>query len=107
MEKNYTFTLGTAKAIEKIVDDQGKFDKLQINHVILGKGDALPVHEANANVYLIIVKGEMTASFGENPMKVYQTGEMLNISMGTQMNMSNQVDTILEFFIIKTFPVQN
>lgn len=105
MEKNYTFTVGTSKLIEKIVDDQGKFDKIQINHVILSKGDALPIHEANANVYLIIVKGDMTAAFGDHPIKDYQTGEMLNISIGTQMNISNQTDTILEFFIVKTFPV--
>jgi len=104
MEKNYKFTFGSEKAIEKIVDDYGEFNEIQINHVTLLKGDGLPVHQANANVYLLILKGIMTAAFNEMHSKAYSVGEIINVPKNTQMDIRNMEDQVLDFMIVKAFP---
>lgn len=40
LEKNYNYSLPDIKNIEKVIDD----DNLQLNHMVLAKGDGLPEH---------------------------------------------------------------
>jgi hypothetical protein len=56
IEKKFEFTQTDRKLIEKIVED----DNLEINHVILPKGEALPEHYANSYFYILAVRGEIT-----------------------------------------------
>lgn len=107
MEKNYGFTFGSEKVIEKIVDDHGDFNEIQINHVTLLNGDGLPVHQANANVYLIILKGVMTAAFNGMHSKAYSAGEIINVPKNTQMDISNRETQLLDFMIVKAFPKED
>ena len=70
MEKVYGFKDSADKLVEKILDD----DVVMINHMILNQGDALPQHDSNSNVYMIVIAGAITAQLAENPPKRYEKG---------------------------------
>ncbi|MDL2323639.1 cupin domain-containing protein [Ruminococcaceae bacterium OttesenSCG-928-A16] len=97
MEKVYKFQQSAEKLIEKILDD----DVAMINHMILNQNEALPQHYSNSNVYMIIVRGCITAQLGENPPKRYEHGNLLNIPGQIKMNISNQDVEQAEFFVVK------
>lgn len=97
MEKVYCFNQSPNKLIEKILDD----DVVMINHMILNKGDALPQHDSNSNVYMIIISGTITAQLGANPSKRYPKGNIINIPGKVKMNISNEDEEQAEFFVVK------
>lgn len=85
------------KTIEKIVAD----NRVAINHVILGQGEALPVHNANAFVYQIITRGTMKQALENREAELHPAGTILAIREGCKMAIENGGTDILEFFIIK------
>jgi quercetin dioxygenase-like cupin family protein len=97
LESVYGFWAGDAKRIEKIIDD----DPVLINHMILPKGEGLPEHYSNSNVYMIIVRGAMTLKLNEQEPHLYTSGHIINIPYKTKMNVSNHDDPALEFFVVK------
>jgi quercetin dioxygenase-like cupin family protein len=98
MEKHYVFNQSDSKLVEKIIDD----DAAMINHMILNKGDCLPEHKSNSNVYMIVVRGNLTLQLAENPEKHYSNGSVINIPYDIKMNVSNQHDEQVEFFVVKS-----
>ncbi|MDL2219759.1 cupin domain-containing protein [Ruminococcaceae bacterium OttesenSCG-928-O06] len=97
MEKVYGFNQSNEKLIEKILDD----DVVMINHIILNQGEALPQHDSNSNVYLIVVRGVLTAQLGDNAPKSYENGNIINVPGKIRMNISNAEPDQLEFFVVK------
>ena len=97
MEKVYSFNQSADKLIEKILDD----DVAMINHMILNQGEALPKHDSNSNVYMIIVRGTLTIQLADKPEKHYENGNILNIPGGITMNICNNNVAQVEFFVIK------
>lgn len=97
MEKAYQFNQSANKLIEKILDD----DVAMINHIILNQGEALPQHDSNSNVYLIVVRGAITAQLGDNPQKRYKHGNIINVPGKITMNISNADLEQAEFFVVK------
>ena len=97
VEKTYAFSTQPDKKIEKIVDD----DNLIINHMVLPKGESLPEHFSNSNVYLVIVSGQMTLTLDEQNGHRYICGEIINIPYHTKMNIINVDEDVLEFFVVK------
>ena len=97
VEKKFVFQQVDEKVIEKIVDDEN----VNINHMVLRKGDALPQHYSNSNVYMIVVRGNVTLQLDEEEPHTYPAGTILNIAYNTRMNVYNQHDEVLEFFVVK------
>jgi quercetin dioxygenase-like cupin family protein len=97
IEKKSLFQQVNNKLIEKIIDDEN----VNINHMVLTKGDALPVHYSNSNVYMLIVRGNITLELGGQEEHVYPSGSIVSIPYNTKMGVSNQHDETLEFFVIK------
>lgn len=97
MEKLYPFNQSKTKLVEKIIDDE----VAMINHMILNYQDALPEHYANSNVYMIIIRGEITLELADRPSVSYPQGSIVNIPYQTKMNVSNQNQEQLEFFVVK------
>lgn len=97
IEKKQPFSLIEEKTIEKIVDDEN----VVINHMILTKDTGLPEHYSNSNVYMIIIKGKMTAVLNDGEANIHEKGNILNIPFKTKMNIKNYHDEILEFFVVK------
>ncbi|HIW21768.1 MAG TPA: cupin domain-containing protein [Candidatus Dorea intestinavium] len=97
MEKQYNFNQSETKLVEKIIDD----DTAMINHMILNKGDHLPRHMSNSNVYMLVIRGTLSLQFNEEPRKNFEHGSIVNIPYGLQMNVSNEHDDQVEFFVVK------
>jgi quercetin dioxygenase-like cupin family protein len=97
VEKRYEFTRSDEKVIEKIVDT--KF--AMINHMILGTGDRLPIHNANSNVHMIVVHGEISLKLDEQDVNKYEAGSILEIPYGTKMDVYNEGTDTVELFVVK------
>ena len=97
IEKQYKFQETKDKLIERIVDDEN----VNINHIVLPKGGALPEHYSNSNVYMIVISGKITLKLNDQDEHSYSSGSIINIPYNTKMNVSNQQDEVMEFFIVK------
>ncbi|MGI6554554.1 MAG: cupin domain-containing protein [Bacillota bacterium] len=97
LEKQFNFTHTDSKIIERIIEDEN----VGINHMVLGKSDALPEHYSNSNVYMIVVRGQVSLRLNEQEEHTYPSGSIINIPFKTKMNVSNQSEDILEFFVVK------
>jgi quercetin dioxygenase-like cupin family protein len=97
IENKFLFQQTNSKLIERVIDD----NNVNINHMVLPKGDALPEHYSNSNVYMIVVRGNITLRLDDQEEHVYPLGSILNIPYKTKMNVFNQHDEILEFFVVK------
>ena len=97
IEKYYPYTRTEGKVIEKIVD----LDNVAINHIVLPEGERLPQHYSNSNVYMIVVKGALTLSLGDQEAHSYTAGTIVEIPVDTRMDVVNRDDAVLEFFVIK------
>lgn len=101
--KKFDYQTKEEKIIERIISD-GNAD---INHMILPKDSGLPVHNSNSNVYMIIVRGILTISLNEQVPTKYQRGNILNIPFDIRMNVYNEDEDVLEFFVVKSPSPQN
>lgn len=98
IEKTYSFSTDDTKNIEKIIDD----DAVMINHMILPKDEGLPEHYSNSNVYMVVIRGDMTLKLDEQEPHNYTCGQMISIPYHTKMNVHNFGDSVLEFFVVKS-----
>jgi quercetin dioxygenase-like cupin family protein len=98
IEKTYSFARSESKVIERIVEDENA----AINHMVLCRYDALPEHNANSNVYMIIVRGSMALRLDDQATQEYAAGTIINIPYRTKMLVANENSDILEFFVVKS-----
>jgi len=97
IEKSIPFTIPTMKVIEQLVGN----DEVMINHIALGKGDVVPIHYSDSNVYLIVVQGTITFIFDEQEAHHHKRGSIVQVPFHTKMDIRNTHDELGEFFIIK------
>lgn len=97
INKVYSFKMSDSKLIERVLED----DNVGINHIVLAKGDALPEHYSNSHVYMVVVRGIISLNLNDEDAGNYQSGSIINIPYKTKMNVSNQNDDVLEFFVVK------
>ena len=97
IEKVYNFSTTDSKNIEKLIDDE----PVLINHMVLPKGEGLPEHYSNSNVYMIIVRGTLTLKLDDQSSEDYLGGQIINIPYNTKMNIMNNHESVLEFFVVK------
>lgn len=98
LEKIYKFSTEDNKAVERLIDD----DPVLINHMVFPKGNGLPEHYSNSNVYMIVVRGTLTLKLEEQEPHLYTAGEIINIPYHTKMNVNNFNDEVLELFVVKS-----
>lgn len=97
IEKIYKYAITDSKTIERIVDDEHS----AINHMVLNNGEALPIHDSNSHVYLVIVRGKMSITLAEQDTHVYEVGNIVNVPYGIRMFIRNEEVPVLEFFVLK------
>lgn len=73
----------------------------QINLVTLPPGQALPAHNANSNVRLLPLTGEITVTLN-GEQDVIRAHEMVSAAFGTPMRIVNGSDHDAAFLVIKT-----
>ena len=98
LESNQSFTITDKKIIERIIDDEN----VNINHMVLNTGEGLPEHYSNSNVYMIIIRGTISLQLDNQDTHTYPKGSIINIPYNTKMNVFNEQEETLEFFVIKS-----
>lgn len=97
IENRFTLSTSNSKLVERIIEDEN----VAINHMVLAKGDALPEHYSNSNVYMIVVRGAITLGLNGEEERSYPAGSILSIPYNVKMKIYNAAEDILEFFVVK------
>ena len=97
LEEKLSYSITENKTIEKIILD----DNVNINHMILPKGEGLPEHFSNSNVYMIVTKGTVSLQLGTQENHDYPSGSIIIIPYNTKMNVLNLNNETTELFVIK------
>jgi len=83
--------------MEKIVDDE----RVNINHIVLGSGEAVPVHFSNSWVHQIVVRGTLSLRLEDGPFVDHAAGTIVAVPFNLKMAIENHGSGILEFFVVK------
>ncbi len=97
IEQIYQMAQNNNHTIEKVIADEN----VNYNHMILGKGEGLPEHFSNSNVYMAVIRGILSIGLDEQETHEYPTGSVLKIPKGIKMNVKNLHDEILELIVVK------
>lgn len=98
VEKQYKYTQSEVKVIERVIED----DNVGINHMVLKKSEALPEHFSNSNVYMIVVRGIVSLTLDDQQKSTYPAGSIVTVPFKTKMNVCNDDEQTLEFFVVKS-----
>lgn len=97
VEQVFQLSTGNQKAIEKVVFDEN----VHYLHMVFGKGDGLPEHFSNSNVYMTVVRGLLSIGLNDQEIHEYPGGTLLKIPVNTKMNVKNLHDDTLELIVVK------
>jgi quercetin dioxygenase-like cupin family protein len=97
VEQVFKLSTSDKKVVEKVVFD----DNVHYLHMIFNKGEGLPEHFSNSNVYMTIIKGTLSIGLNDQNVQEYQSSTMLKIPINTKMNVKNLHDDTLELIVIK------
>ena len=97
IETEYTYSDTTSMAMEKIVDDE----RVNINHIVVPPGEAVPTHASNSYVHQIIVRGTLSLSLEDQEFHHHEAGTIVAVPFNKKMVIQNQGEETLEFFVVK------
>jgi quercetin dioxygenase-like cupin family protein len=97
IEKKFDYSTADTKKIEIIVEE----DYVQINHMVLNKGEGLPEHYSNSNVNMIVIRGTLSLQLNDQETHTYTRGNIVSVPFKTKMNVNNLNTDVLEFFVVK------
>jgi len=93
----FNLSRGDDKAIEKVIFDEN----VHYIHMVFPKGDGLPEHFCNANLYMTVIRGQLSIGLNDQEFHVYDAGTLLKIPLNTKMNVKNYHDGTLEMIVVK------
>ncbi len=97
IEQVFQMAQNDSHTIEKVITDEN----VNINHMILNKGEGLPEHFSNSNVYMVVIRGLLSIGLNEQEVHEYPVGTILKIPKEIKMNVKNLHDNTLELIVIK------
>ena len=97
IENLFTFTRTDAQTVEKLVDDE----RVNINHIVVEPGKAVPTHVSNSFVHQIVVRGTLSLSLEDEPFRHHAAGSIVAVPFNQKMVIQNQGKETLEFFVVK------
>lgn len=98
IETLYSYSVTDEKTVEIFLND----DNCTMGHVILKPGDELPAHSTDSNVYLLVVRGELTVSLDQVESKTFGRGAVVNLPFGILLGMKNSSEEVMELFAFKS-----
>ena len=81
----------------KLVDEK----YLQLMQAALKPGQSVPQHNANSNVHILVVRGEVVINLDGTEI-IAKEGSLVPVTHQTSMNIMNKSDKDASFLIIKT-----
>ena len=97
VEKIFELAATDEKSVKRVVLDEN----LHYLHMVFPKGEGLPEHYSNANVYMTVVRGRLSIGLDDQEVHGYPAGTLLKIPVKTKMNVRNFDDQVLELIIVK------
>ena len=97
VEQVFKLETGDKKSIEKVIFDEN----LNYIHMIFNKGEGLPEHFSNSNVYMTVHRGTLSIGLDGGEVREYDKGTLLKIPINTKMDVRNLNDAVLELTVIK------
>ena len=97
IEQIFKLSRGNEKAVEKVIFDEN----LHYLHMVFNKGEGLPEHFSNSNVYMTVVRGKLSIGLNDQDVHEYEDGTLLKIPFKTKMNVKNLHDETLELIVVK------
>ena len=97
IETEYQYARTDASAMEKIVDDE----RVNINHIVVAPGEAVPTHVSNSYVYQVVVRGTLSLSLEDGPFNEHPVGSIVAVPFNLKMSIRNEGAETLEFFVVK------
>ncbi|MDD3068348.1 MAG: cupin domain-containing protein [Acholeplasmataceae bacterium] len=97
VEQIFALSRGDEKAVEKVVFDEN----VHYLHMVFNKGEGLPEHFSNSNVYMTVVRGTLSIGLDEQDVHEYEAGTLLKIPFQTKMNVGNKHNETLELIVVK------
>jgi quercetin dioxygenase-like cupin family protein len=85
------------KRIEKVILDEN----LHYLHMVFNQEEGLPEHFSNSNVYMTVIRGNLSIRLDDQDTHVYEKGSVLKIPYKTKMNVRNLHKDVLELIIVK------
>ncbi len=93
----FKYTIEEKDIFENILKDEN----IMLNHMIIESGKFFPKHPTDAHVYIIVVKGELSISLGDETKKTYKKGDVIDVDKGIESFLGNESDDFTECFVIK------
>lgn len=98
IEQNFKMSLGSnEKAVEKVIQDEN----IHYLHMVFNKNEGLPEHFSNSNVYMTVLRGNLSIQLDDQENHEYTEGNILKIPFKTKMNVRNLHDETLELIVVK------
>ncbi|MBH1942187.1 cupin domain-containing protein [Mobilitalea sibirica] len=98
IEKIYTLSLNSSnKEVKKVILD----DNLHYIHMVFPKGEGLPEHFSNSNVYMTVIQGVLSIGLNDQEIHEYKAGNVLKIPKDTKMNVKNLHENMLKLIVVK------
>ena len=97
IEEIFTLEQSDQRLVQKVVQD----DNLDYIHMIFNKNEGLPEHYSNSNLYMTVLKGNLSIGLDEQETHSYPAGTLLKIPYHVKMNVGNQHNEPLELIVIK------
>lgn len=98
VEQVFQMTFGDEKKIERLIMDEN----INYVHAIFTPGEEVAPHFSDAQIYMTILRGNITLGLDELPANVYGPYTVLKIPKGTKMDLRNLHADPLELIIVKT-----
>jgi quercetin dioxygenase-like cupin family protein len=97
VEQVFKLSRGDEKAVEKVIFDEN----VHYLHFVFNKGEGLPEHFSNSNVYMTVVRGKLSIGLDEQEIHECIAGTLLKIPFKSKMNVKNLHDETLELIVVK------
>ncbi len=97
IEQVFTMSTSDEKKIERVIQDEN----IHYLHMVFNKGEGLPEHFSNSNVYMTVVRGTLSIGLNDQTIHQYEKGTLLKIPIDTKMNVKNLSENVLELIIVK------
>lgn len=97
VEQIFKISVTDDKAVEKVIFDEN----IHYIHMVFNKGEGLPEHFSNSNVYMTVVRGKLSISLDEQDTHEYDKGTLLKIPVDIKMLVRNLHQEVLELIVVK------
>ena len=103
IEKVFNYSTTDEKVVEKLIMD----DNVNYIHMVFNKNDGLAEHYSNSNVYMNVIRGNLSITLDGQDVHVYGKGTLLQIPYNTKMLVRNEGEQTLELIVVKAPAPQN